>query len=220
MLTKLAEKKECSGCMACIQVCSCGAINSVQDEKGFFYPVVEQSKCINCGMCNRVCSQLNFNDIKRGNVLEVYGVKHKDEAILKKSSSGAAFVALSEYMFTFKEAYIFGAKFDKDFNVIHDYVNNYNDIEIFKGSKYVQSNTKNSYKNAKNFLEQGAYVLYTGTPCQIAGLKTYLGKEYERLITVDLICHGVPSPKIWEDYVSFIEERYGKKIKKYNFRSR
>lgn len=219
-MVKLASKEDCTGCMACEQFCDYNAINKIEDEKGFIYPVIDFSKCIGCGLCRKVCPQIKEKNIQQGEVLKVYAVKYKEKEVVKKSSSGAAFVALSEYIFSLGNGYVFGAKFDEEFNVIHDCADNYNDINVFKGSKYVQSDIGNTYKKVKKMLLAGVNVLFVGTPCQIAGLKSFLGKSYENLITVDLICHGVPSPKIWRDFVDFIEKRYNKNITNFNLRSK
>lgn len=219
-MVELVNKKDCTGCMACAQICPNNAIDRTEYDAGFLYPVINNSKCINCGLCIKVCPQIEENNIQKGKVLKVYGVKHKNKEILKQSSSGAAFVILAEYIFSLGNSYVFGARFDDDFNVIHDFSDNYEGISAFKGSKYVQSDIKNTYIKTKELLLEGANVLFTGTPCQISGLKGYLGKDYDNLITVDLICHGVPTPKIWKDYVRFIEKKYGKDIVKYNLRSK
>ena len=162
---------------------------------GFLYPYVTQKNCIKCGACSHVCPAIHKPQIAA--VLEAYAAKHKNAAVKLKSSSGGMFTALAETVLK-ENAVVFGASFDAQWNVAHTFVENIADLDRLRRSKYVQSNVANAYAQAKTFLDKGRKVLFTGTPCQIAGLRNYLGKTYENLLTADIICHGVNSPAVWQ----------------------
>ena len=172
----------------------------IEDEKGFKYPKINENKCINCGLCEKVCPILNKRKIT--NAPKAYACINKDEDIRKNSSSGGIFTLIAEEIID-RGGVVFGAQFDNDFNVIHSYTNNKNKIYKFRGSKYVQSIIGDNYKIVKSFLEEGKYVLFTGTPCQVEGLYAFLQKDYDNLYTGDIICHGVPSPKVWRKYLEY-----------------
>ena len=194
----IKEKKDCCGCGACVQRCPKSCISMREDNEGFLYPEVDKEMCIDCGLCEKVCPVINQS--KERQPLVVYAAKHKDEQIRLASSSGGAFTAIAEPVIE-EGGVVFGAKFDKDWSVIHDYTETKEGLAAFRGSKYVQSRIGESYKNAEAFLKTGRKVLFSGTPCQIAGLKRFLSKEYDNLLTVDFICHGVPSPGVWREYL-------------------
>lgn len=194
----IKEKKDCCGCGACVQRCPKSCISMLEDNEGFLYPEVDKEMCIDCGLCEKVCPVINQS--KERQPLVVYAAKHKDEQIRLASSSGGAFTAIAEPVIE-EGGVVFGAKFDKDWSVIHDYTETKEGLAAFWGSKYVQSRIGESYKNAEAFLKTGRKVLFSGTPCQIAGLKRFLCKEYDNLLTVDFICHGVPSPGVWREYL-------------------
>lgn len=214
---KIIEKNKCTGCGTCKQICPKKCIQMVEDEEGFLYPV-RGKECVDCGLCEKVCPIKNKLE-KETYIQKVYGLSLKDEEILNKSASGGAFSAIVE-AFCDENYVIFGAKYDEKFNVIHDYIQDKENIDIFRKSKYVQSNIRDNYIKAKEFLNNGKKVVFTGTPCQIAGLKKYLQKEYENLICIDLICHGVPSQKVFNKYIDFIEKKYKSKITNINFREK
>lgn len=197
-MIKITNKNNCCGCGACLNVCPKQCISYKEDEEGFLYPTVNANDCIDCNLCNKVCPY-NSETVPR-KPIDIYAAKNKDEQIRLNSSSGGFFSALAEYVIN-QEGIVFGAQFDKNWNVIHSYTNNKKGISQYRGSKYVQSNTLHTYQEAKSFLEKDILVLYTGTPCQILGLKKFLRKDYSNLITVDFVCHGVPSPKIWQLYI-------------------
>ena len=183
------------------------------DEEGFVYPHVDKTACVNCGLCEKVCPILHKPQTYP--VLETYAARHTSAEVKLKSSSGGMFTALAEVVLK-EGGVVFGAAFDKNWNVVHSYAENLQDLDKLRRSKYVQSDIGNSYQQAKAFLEQGRQVLFTGTPCQIAGLRNYLGKEYENLLTAELFCHGVPSPGVWQ---KFLEENTQKeKIARIDFR--
>ena len=212
------SKEKCTGCRACEQICPTKCIEMVSDKEGFAYPIKNEEKCIHCGLCKKGCPILNKIQNNKENQ-EVYTLKNKDKNVVLDSSSGGAFTSIMQ-SFCDDNTVIFGVKFDENLKAVHDYVYNIKDAKIFKKSKYVQSNVRNTYEKAKEFLEEGKKVLYTGTPCQIAGLKKYLNKEYENLLLVDLICHGVPSQKVFDKYIEEIKNKYKKDIKSINFREK
>ena len=205
-------RKNCSGCGACEKLCLQNAIKMKKDFRGFFYPEVDYIKCIQCGLCKRRCP-VNNKEIEKEII--AFAAYNKNDNIRKNSSSGGIFTALAEFVLD-KGGIVFGATFDKDFLVEHISITNKEDLKKLRSSKYLQSNLRNSFQEAKKLLEEDKLVYFSGTPCQIEGLKAYLGKEYDNLITQDLICHGVPSPKVWEEYLKYKK----KKIKDVNFRSK
>lgn len=199
-MIEIKHKKECCGCEACLQVCTQHCITFQQDPQGFFYPLVEKNACIKCGLCDKVCPIKNVKERSLSLETPVYASYNKDAEQRRTSSSGGIFQLLASNIIQ-KNGVVFGAKFDSDWNVVHDFAENLEQIEDLKRSKYVQSRIGSCFKTAKTFLQQGKFVLFVGTPCQIAGLKSYLRKDYENLITVDVVCHGVPSPMIWQKYL-------------------
>lgn len=195
---KLVDKDKCCGCSACISVCPKGCISMSEDKEGFLYPIVDSVKCIDCGLCEKVCPVLH--PLKNEAEPLVYTAINNDESIRMQSSSGGIFTLLAEYVIE-NGGVVFGACFDRDWNVVHDYTETKEGLVRFRGSKYVQSNVGNSFSQVKIFLDAGREVLFSGTPCQVAGLKNYLRKPYPNLLTVDLVCHGVPSPYVWRKYL-------------------
>ena len=185
------------------------------DEEGFLYPSIDSDKCVECGLCEKVCPIIHTVEIENEPI--AVGCYNKDEKIRMKSSSGGIFTLISELVIQ-SGGVVFGAEFDENFNVRHNYVDNMQDLHKFRGSKYVQSTIGNSYYDVKQFLEQGRKVLFSGTPCQIAGLKRYLQKDYDNLICQDIVCHGVPSTYVWEHYKKFIAN--GRRISSVKFREK
>lgn len=200
-MINIKNKKDCCGCNACVQVCPTHCISTITDEEDFSYPVVDNTVCINCNLCEDVCPIINQNDSRTP--LVCYAAKNPNEDIRMKSSSGGVFSMLAERVIS-NNGVVFGACFNEKWDVIHSYAESIEGIAKFRGSKYVQSNMGNCYIKAKEFLNNGREVLFSGTPCQIAGLKRYLRKDYENLLTIDIICHGVPSPMVWHKYLSEI----------------
>lgn len=195
----LRKKEDCCGCSACLQVCPRKCIEFKEDEAGFRYPYVDNTLCVNCGLCVKVCPMLSEGETTCPT--DVYAVKYQNESIRSESSSGGVFTLLAECILN-DSGVVFGARFDKDWTVIHDYVETKEDLKYFRGAKYMQSKLDGAYMQAELFLKAGRKVMFTGTPCQIAGLKKYLKREYNNLLTVDFICHGVPSSKVWKLYLS------------------
>lgn len=202
----ITDKSKCCGCAACVQRCPKQCISLKEDKEGFLYPSVDKNTCIDCGLCEKVCPIINQNDPREP--LKVYAAKHKDDEIRMKSSSGGIFTLLAEQIIN-EGGVVFGARFDEYWEVMHDYTETKEGLALFRGSKYVQSRIGNAYQQAENFLKQGRKVMFTGTPCQIAGLRRFLRKEYENLLAVDFVCHGVPSPKVWRMYLDETLARQG-----------
>lgn len=197
-MISITDKAKCCGCTACVQRCPKHCISLNEDKEGFLYPIVDKETCVDCGLCEKVCPALNISDERIP--LRVYAAKHKDDEIRMKSSSGGVFTLLAEQVID-EGGVVFGARFDECWEVMHDYTETKDRLAIFRGSKYVQSRIGNTYHQAEKFLKEGRKVMFTGTPCQIAGLKRYLRKEYSNLLAVDFVCHGVPSPKVWRIYL-------------------
>lgn len=192
------DKDKCCGCGACMNACPKQAISMQEDLYGFIYPHINNDMCVKCGICQRVC---NFQNKKETHIPEcTYAMCAKSERMLKRSASGGAFAVLARKTIL-DGGIVFGAAFDKEWNVCHIGVENNKDLYKLQGSKYVQSNTDTTYQQVKYYLKKGRKVLYSGTPCQIAGLYGFLGKDDENLLTIDLICHGVPNQRIFKDYL-------------------
>ena len=208
----------CTGCRACEKLCPSGAIEMEEDDEGFIIPKVDKTKCTNCGLCLKRCPQLNSLEIKNTNQ-QVIAAKSKDESIRVRSSSGGIFSMLADYIIE-NNGIVYGAKFDKDLNLIQKGVYDKKELDALRGSKYIQSDTLNTYKEVKENLKDEKIVLYVGTPCQISGLKRYLGKEYRNLLTIDVICHGVPSQKLFKKYIRWIENKEKSEIVSYEFRNK
>ncbi len=214
----ISEKRSnCCGCESCANICPQNAISMVRDAEGFSYPKINQEKCIKCGRCDRVCPSLNAREVPVKILPQVLVAIHPDEKIRRHSASGGAFTALSELILN-EGGIIFGAGFDEKWHVKHMAAENFDELENLRGSKYVQSQIGDIYKRVKSELETGRKVLFSGVPCQCAGLKNFLGKDYENLLTVGILCHGVPSPLIWESYIEW--RGRGHEISRVNFRSK
>lgn len=207
-MIEIKSKYDCCGCAACVQVCPQECIVFNEDSEGFRYPSVQINKCIDCGKCEHVCPVLN-QGVERV-PLEVFAAKNADEIIRLSSSSGGVFTAIAELVIQ-QNGVVFGAKFNNNWEVIHSYCETIEELKWFRGSKYVQSIVESTFVEVEQFLKEGRTVLYTGTPCQIAGLKLFLGKEYDHLLLVDFICHGVPSPLVWRKYLSEIKQKFSTK---------
>lgn len=209
----------CTGCRACEQLCPTGSITMQLDAEGFLQATINQKNCIDCKLCEKKCPQ-NHTPHKE-NPIEILGVRDIDSDELFKSASGGAFAVAARYILT-QNGSVYGAAYiDKELHVGHLRVTSVKDLYRLQSSKYVQSNTLDTYKAVKEDLIEGLNVLYSGTPCQIAGLKQYLKIEYNNLYTMDLICHGVPSPLLFEKYLNHLEkEKIGSKIINYDFRGK
>ncbi len=215
----ITDKQDCMGCYACATICPTRCITMKSDSEGFWYPEVRVEDCIHCGKCISVCPIIQKKSQKTDSGIDplAYAAYNQDLATRLESSSGGIFTLIAECVLQ-AGGVVFGARFDDGFNVFHDYVEGVEDLDVLRGSKYVQSKIGNSYRYVERFLEQGRLVLFTGTPCQISGLRYYLGKNYDNLVLQDIICHGVPSPKVWQKYVAFRENRAGASTKRIAFR--
>lgn len=197
-MIQIEEKQKCCGCSACEQICPKHCIQMASDRQGFLYPIVDQDNCIDCHLCENVCPLLHQNKEKKP--LEAYAAINTDEKVRSNSSSGGIFTLLAEKTLRLSGV-VFGAMFNEQWEVVHGYIENPEELVKLRGSKYVQSNINNNFKNVQKFLNQERQVLFSGTPCQIAALRLFLKKDYTNLLLVDVACHGVPSPLVWHDYI-------------------
>ena len=220
-MIELVSKNKCSGCASCALTCPQKCITMVPDKMGFYYPRVKTEQCIKCGLCQSRCPVYSRNASgEADHIAEAYAVVGKNEKIRKNSSSGGIFYFVARYILS-QDGVIFGAAFEDNFHSVrHIAVDSLDGLEKLQGAKYVQSEIGESYLSAKSYLDQGKPVLFTGTPCQIAGLKTFLNKDYSNLYLLDVICHGVPSPAVWDDYLSQLEKQYSGKVKRVAFRDK
>lgn len=218
-MINITDKYDCCGCSACVQRCPKQCISLHEDNEGFLYPHVNTSDCINCGLCEKVCPWLNRQN--KLQPLEVLAVKNRNEEERMASSSGGVFIALAKKVIA-DGGVVFGAVFDEKWEVKHTYAEKIEDVKPMMGSKYLQSRMENCYKDAEIFLKAGIKVLFTGSPCQITGLHNYLRKDYSNLISVEFLCHGVPSPGIWRTYLKEIIKKIGNvsQITKIEFRNK
>lgn len=215
-MIRITNAADCCGCGACADICPKRCITMEQDGEGFFYPVTDPARCIDCGLCERVCPMQKKPTAQPGEV-KAYAAFATEDDLRGKSSSGGLFTLLAEEILS-RGGCVAGAAFDDEFSVHHILVENVRDLEKLRGSKYVQSRMEDTYLCVKEQLQKGRPVLFTGVGCQVAGLKAYLGKEYDNLYTVDVLCHGVPSPKVWSKYVAEQEKNQGSKLKAASFR--
>lgn len=210
------EKNRCCGCEACISKCPKQCIAMTLDDEGFYYPYVDQSKCVHCGLCERVCPVLNV--VAHEEISNCMAVVNPNEDVRRKSSSGGVFIELA--LNTIQQGgVVFGAVFNENWDVEFVYAENEEGLIPMMGSKYVQARLNTAYKDAESFLKEGRLVLFTGSPCQISGLKCFLkGKDYPNLISVDFLCHGVPSPGVWKKHLSEISN--GRIVEEIFFRNK
>jgi len=212
---EICAKDLCCGCMACMNACPSGAINKYIDDEGFWFPVVDDAVCTGCNLCYGVCP---IHNERKNDTFEkkVFASNSLSSQTLFESSSGGLFTEISKFILS-KNGVVYGAMFDEHFNVIHSSASSENDINKFRGSKYVQSDLKNVFQDIKHLLEDGRIVLFGGTPCQVAALYNFVG-ESKNLYTCDIICHGVPSPKFFDDYKNDLEKQFQSEICDIKFR--
>lgn len=214
----IKDKTLCSGCSACEKICPKNCIQMIADAEGFLYPKTDEKACVNCGLCEKVCPITNKKNIQN-QIAAAYAVFNNDNEVRKKSSSGGIFALLAKTIIE-KSGYVFGVGYNEDLTVAHKMVESENQINDLRGSKYVQSDVNETFLKVKQVLEQGSLALFTGTPCQIEGLYSFLGKEYENLITQDVVCHGVSSPLVWKNYLKEQQNKFGAKPIKASFRDK
>ena len=214
-MINISNKGKCCGCHGCASACLVGCISMEPDQEGFMYPHIDKSQCIDCGICEKICPMAkNYELLSEPTAYACYSL---DENIQGASSSGGVFSEIARWVIE-SNGVVFGAAFDEKFNVRHIWVDNLKDLEKLRGSKYVQSDIGRAYEQVKAFLKQGRMVYFTGTPCQVAGLYSFLGEKNENLITQDIICHGVPSPAVWRKYVAYRQKKA--KLCKVSFRNK
>ena len=218
MSIRLTKKADCCGCGACAQSCPKNCISMEPDSEGFLYPKVDETQCVNCGLCEKVCPILlkqKPDPIK----VEAYAAYTSNSELREKSSSGGIFSLLAQEILN-RGGTVAGAAFAADFSVRHILVENDAELDRLRGSTYVQSRMEDTYVQIRDLLKQGRPVLFTGVACQIAGLKAFLGREYENLYTVDVLCHGVPSPKVWAHYRREQAQIHGTTLEEVSFRDK
>ncbi len=216
----LSSFEQCTGCMACSNACENDAIQVITDKEGFIRPFIVETECLKCGKCVEACPVIKPpSPLGRLSVPQVFACMHANEHVRMQASSGGIFSALAQIIIQWK-GIVFGAAFTDRHLVEHIGVEREEDLHVLRKSKYVQSNVGQCLSKAKGHLENGRYVLFSGLPCQIAGLYSYLGKDYERLYTVDLLCKGVPSPGVFSTFISSIEKRYKSVVQTYLFRDK
>ncbi len=217
LVMNICKKSECVGCGACANTCPVEAITMQADSEGFLYPDVSE-ECINCDKCRHICPGAHKKLYQTG-ICDVYAIQLLDEELLKRSTSGGMFILLAMYVLE-RQGVVFGASYDASMVVKHTCAETLQDVFPMQGSKYVQSEIGDSYYRAKCYLDTGRYVLFSGTPCQIEGLTAYLEKPYEKLILLDIICSGTPSPLLFKLYLENLEKQNHSRIIDYNFRSK
>lgn len=197
----LAPKEYCTGCTACTSVCPKGCITMSADENGFLFPVIDPDKCVACGLCEKSCSIINQPKTAETEP-KAYAAYSKDENMRLESSSGGVFTEIAKAVLA-RKGVVFGAAYDEKFEVLHICVDNEADLTRLRGAKYAQSDLHSIFCQVKARLDEGQDVLFSGTPCQVSGLKAFLRKDYANLLTVDFVCHSVPSPMAWREYVKY-----------------
>lgn len=213
----IIDSEKCCGCGACASVCPKNCISFAADGEGFLYPSVDEKNCVGCNACERACPMLS--EPEKNTAVRACAVINRDKETRLNSSSGGVFGLLSEDVLSNGGA-VFGAAFDESFAVRHICAHTADELPLLQGSKYVQSNTTGLFETVKQLLDSDRQVLFSGTPCQVAGLKKSLGKNYPNLLTVDLVCHGVPSPAAWQTYLAFTNKKYSAEPVFVNFRSK
>ncbi|MBQ7219688.1 MAG: Coenzyme F420 hydrogenase/dehydrogenase, beta subunit C-terminal domain [Synergistaceae bacterium] len=216
----ITDKEKCCGCSACMSICPVNAITMTPDSQGFLYPAVNSQTCINCGKCEAVCPILSPTP-EREHEQEAYLLQHKDSEILRDSTSGGAFTAIAKSILD-KGGVVFGAGYDEGFRVIHKYAEDYESLHAFRNSKYVQSDKRECFSEVKGFLEEGRYVLFSGTPCEAEGLVNFLGElsGAEHLLISDIVCHATPSPAVWQAYINLQMKKNEHSILDFRFRDK
>lgn len=212
----VAEDK-CCGCSACSQVCPKACITMQENERGFLIPVVNTNSCIECEMCIKTCPEISMPQLYQ--VKDAYAAVVKDKKILKASTSGGLFGIIANYILQ-ESGTVFGCGWGDGLSVLHRSVKRQDDLLLIQQSKYIQSDTRETFIEAKNDIKEGKKVLYSGTACQIAGLRKFLKRDFENLITIEIACHGVPSAGLFHNYINWIEKKSRLRVVKYQFRNK
>lgn len=207
----------CTGCRACEQLCTNRCISMRTDKEGFLISDVSEAGCIDCGLCTKICPQNKIANATKPH--RVVALRYKDDKVLLNSASGGAFVGMAATVLE-QDGVVYGAAYQRDLTVVHIAVESICDLKKLQSSKYVQSDTLNTYSDVKTMLRGGREILYSGTPCQIGGLYAYLGRDYPNLLTAEIICHGVPSPKLFAKYLEWLKIKYNEDILHYDFRDK
>ena len=214
----MLDYENCTGCMACLNVCPKNAISCVENDKGFIVPSINNDLCINCGLCDKTCV-LNKEIPEGSTIQDALALVTDNNDVLKNSTSGGAFTALSNVILK-KQGIVVGAIMDESFTVYHVLTTETSIRDRMRGSKYVQSNVKDLYRKIKENLESNVYVLFIGTPCQVHALRQFLRKDYDTLYAVDILCHGVPNNKMFKEHINYVNSFEGAKIVDYHFRTK
>lgn len=212
---EICKETSCVGCMMCAEVCPKSAINYKVNNQGFWYPHIEEDKCIGCKKCERVCPV--HIDNKYDKTEDIIAAWNKDKNRRFSSTSGGVFYPIAKYILD-RDGVVYGVALDKSNRVYHTRIESANELQLLSGSKYAQSNTEGCYKKVKDDLAVGRRVLFSGTPCQVSALKSFLGKKFENLVCIDIVCHGVPSPRVFKDYLDYMSLKYSSTPVKINFR--
>lgn len=213
------DKNKCSGCSACYAICPKNCISMVADEEGFLYPEVDKTECLNCGRCDKVCPA-EQSAIVNAVVPTAWGANVNDKELRLASSSGGVFSLLARTVLDEGGTVCGVAMSDDCIYAHHVFAHNEAELAKLRGSKYLQSNVEDTFRQVKTELERNKKVLYSGTPCQISGLKAFLGKEYKNLLCVGIFCHGVPSPKLWAEYVEYCSDKLEAPVAAVQFRDK
>ena len=216
-MIRIEHKKDCCGCTACASICAHHCITMQEDPEGFLYPKVDVSKCTDCGLCERVCPMLH--SVSERSILQVLAAKHKDEVIRKESSSGGVFSILAETIIA-DGGVVVGCAMNESLQAVHVICETKEELVRLRSSKYVQSDLNGVFLQIRRLLRDGRNVLFSGTPCQVAGLRNFLMKPYNNLYCIDVLCHGVPSPKLYREYLKIMEGNNGAQGSFISFRSK
>ena len=208
----------CCGCSACSNACPHFAISMQEDVRGFIVPQIEEGKCVDCGLCSLVCDFKKKHE-KETNIRKAFSLIVKDKSILRNSTSGGAFTVISDVVLS-QGGMVVGAVQEKNFTIHHTITDNTEIRDRMRGSKYVQSDISEVFPTIRDFLKEGKSVLFCGTPCQCAAIKSYMKIDYDNLIVVDFLCHGVPNNRMFKEHIQYLEEHYGGKIEDYTFRDK
>lgn len=210
------NKTECCGCTACVNACPVSAISMVEDTEGFLYPEINEERCLNCNLCRKVCAWENPSYNNSSKPIALASIL-RDKSERKKSTSGGVFFAIAEWVIN-QGGIVYGATFDENLRLFHMGAQTIDEIQRFRGSKYIQSYLGDVFKDVKKQLDTGRWCFFTGTGCQVGGLLSYLRKDYHNLITSDVVCHGVPNQKLFNQHIIYLEKKYNDRVVSYQFR--